>query len=271
MNWHVDAATAHRYAERDLDGMSSASVESHLAACSSCRGLVAEAVDVEQLAAVWARLDAALDAPRRSALERMLDRGGLGATTARLVTATSWHRWSYVAAALASLTLAVLASAHGGRATFATFLVVAPLGPLLATMTSYGRWVDPLHEVVAGTPTPALHLLLVRSVATIVPAILITAASIPWSLERGWLAAAWLLPSVALAGAVIALASWFRVETAAIAVGVAWVAVPLAARASGAGVLSVLGGPTQIAAITVAIAAAAVIAARRAAFDTGAR
>jgi hypothetical protein len=232
---------------------------------------VSTAVDAAPLAAIWGRIDAALDAPAKSPLERLLGHLGIGPASARLVTATDIHRWSYVLAVVISLGLAALASAHGGRSTFVTFLVVAPLGPLLATMTSYGRWADPLHEIVASTPTPALRLLLVRLLATTVPAIVLTAASVPWSLDRGWMAVAWLLPSVALAVAVIALSSWLSIETASCIVAGVWVATPVVVRLLDADVLGVLGGPTQIVSIAVAAAAAAAVVGRRSIFDYRAR
>lgn len=271
MSWHIDPTTARRYVDHDLDGVSAASVETHTTSCLACRALVTSAVEAAPLAAIWARIDDALDTPVPSPLERLLGHLGFGPASARLVTATSTHRWSYVFAVVLSLGLAVLASAHGDRSTFATFLVVAPLGPLLATMTSFSRWVDPLHEVVASTPTPALRLLFIRLLATAVPAIVLTAASIPWSLDRGWLAVAWLLPSIALAVAVIALSSWFSIEVATLAVGVAWVATPLIMRLWDANLLSVLGGPTQLVSVAVAATAAAVVVGRRSRFDYRAR
>ena len=271
MSWHIDPTTARRYVDHELDGVSAASVETHTTTCAPCRALVSSHVESGPLAMIWERIDAALDTPAPTPLERLLGRLGFGQATARLVTATNAHRWSYVFAVAISLGLAVLASLHGGRATFAMFLVVAPLGPLLATMTSFSRWVDPLHEVVASTPTPALRLLLVRLLATTVPAIVLTAASIPWSLDRGWMAVAWVLPSVALAVALIALSSWCSIEGAALTVAGVWVATPVVIRLFDANLLGVLGGPTQIMSVAVAAAASVVVIGRRSLFDYRAR
>jgi hypothetical protein len=91
--------------------------------------------------------------------------------------------------------------------------------------------------------------------------------SIPWLLERGWLAAAWLLPSLALAVGAIALSSWVRVEVAAIALGTAWVATPVILRLPVADLFDLFGAPAQIASILAAAVAIATTVARRHAFE----
>ena len=116
-------------------------------------------------------------------------------------------------------------------------------------------------------PTSPLRVLLLRVIAAVTPAIALTALSIPWLLERGWLAAAWLLPSLALAVGAIALSSWVRVETAAIALGTAWVAVPLVLRLPVADLFDLFGAPVQIASVVAAVLAVGVMVARRHAFE----
>lgn len=266
MSWHVDAATARRYASRRIDPTTAASVESHLMACSGCRALVGEAVDGPVLGAVWAALTEQIDRPALGHVERALVRVGCSEATARVIAATSRAKWSYLLAVAFSLLLAVIAARTPYEAYFCAFLVVAPLGPLMG-VAAVGRWSDPLYELTQTAPTPWLRILLVRTGAAVTPALVLTALSIPWLLERGWLATAWLLPALALALGALALSSWMSIEAAAVSIGVSWAAVLVGLRLPVAELLDLFAGPLQVVAFTVVVGSVAMTVLRRSSYD----
>jgi hypothetical protein len=265
MTWHVDAVTADRYASRQIDPTTAASLESHMMVCSGCRALVGEAVDGPVLDIVWAALTEQLDEPVLGLVERTLVRVGCTEATARIVAATSRARWSFLLAVAFSLLLAVIASRTPYEDYFGAFLIVAPLGPLMAA-AAVGRWSDPLYEVTLTAPLSSLRILLVRTAAAVTPALVLTALSIPWLLERGWLAAAWLLPALALTFGALALSSWMSIETAALTVGGSWAAVLIGLRLPVAELLDLFAGPLQVVALTVVAGSVVVTVLRRSSY-----
>jgi len=266
MSWHVDAVTAHRYASRRIDPMTAASVESHVMMCSGCRALVGDAVDGPVLDAVWTALTAQLDQPGVGHVERALVRVGCTEATGRIIAATSRARWSYLLAVAFSLLLAVIAARTSYEAYFGAFLIIAPLGPLMAVAV-VGRWSDPLYEVTQTAPTSWLRILLVRTGAAVTPALVLTALSIPWLLERGWLAAAWLLPALALALGALALSSWMSIEAAAMSIGGSWAAVLVGLHLPVVELLDLFAGPLQVVALTVVVGSVVVTVLRRSSYE----
>ena len=267
MTWHVDEPSAARYAARGLDATSAASVESHLLVCDRCRAAVGGEIDDVLLDSVWIALTDALDQPVVGAFERVLQRAGCSDATARIVAATARARWSFLLAVVSSLLLASIAAQSSSERYFGLYLIVAPLGPLVATAGAFGRWSDPAYVLVATSPTSSLRILLVRIVASVLPAIALTALSVPWVVDRGWLAIAWLLPSLALAAGALALSSWVDIERAAIGLGLAWLVPPMLLRLPVHRMLELLGTPTQVLSVLALVTAAGVVMARRDTFD----
>jgi hypothetical protein len=261
MNWHVGQETATRYAQQQLDPVSTASVEAHLLECEACRVLVgaeaSTAIGSLSLDALWDGIVDTIDQPRTGWVERLLRRAGLAETTTRLIAAAPRAQTAYVLAVALSLLLALIAGRTSHDDVFATFLLTAPLGPLFATAASFSRFADPAFELLGTVPTSPLRVLLTRTVAAVAPAIVLTGISFVWTAERGWLAAAWLLPSFALSAIALALSTWIAVERAALAVGVAWVAVPLVARTDVGALLDAFAA-IQVGSL-VALAAAVVV------------
>jgi hypothetical protein len=68
-----------------------------------------------------------------------------------------------------------------------------------------------------------VRLLLVRSLAVLVTSIAVALASGLLLLDQGWLAAAWLLPALALVTTTLALSVRFDPAQAGVAVGLGWV------------------------------------------------
>jgi len=268
MSWHLDAATATRYAGRTSDPATAASVEAHVMACDQCRTMVNASVDDVALAAVWADINDTLDAPRLGWVERALHAAGCSDATSRIVAATTRARWAYLFVVAFNIFVAIGSSRSGDAdAAFLLFLVLAPLGPLVATAGAFGRWSDPCHTVLRTLPTSTLRLILVRTVAGVVPAVVLTAATLPWLTDRGWLAVGWLLPALALALVALALSTWIDVERAALIVGGVWVVLPVALRVPVHEMLDVFAGPVQIVSTVAAAAGAAIAVARQSKFD----
>jgi hypothetical protein len=267
VTWHVDDTSAARYAARGLDATSAASVESHLLACDRCRATVGDQTDQVLLDSVWMALTDTLDQPAVGAFERVLQRTGCSDVTSRIVAATTRARWSFLVAVAASVVLAMIAAQSPSERYFGLYLVVAPLGPLVATAGAFGRWSDPAYSLVTTSPTPSLRILLVRIVASVVPAIVLTALSVPWVIDRGWLAIAWLLPSLALAAGALALSSWIDIERAVIGLGLAWLMPPTLLRLPVHRLLELLGTPAQLLSLLILATAAGVVTTRRNTFD----
>jgi hypothetical protein len=272
MSWHVDAVTADRYVRAETDRPTSASIEAHVVACSACQAIVGAAVDGGLLASVMKAIDDALDQPQLRSIERGLRRIGVSDTASRIVAATTRAHWAFLFVVAASVGLALLsASSSGNRGdlAFSVFLVVAPLGPLLATAAAFGRWVDPTYAITKSTPLPVLRIVLIRTVSGVVPAIVLTALATPLLIDRGWLAVGWLIPSLALASAVLALSSWLEVELATLLIVLVWIAVLLCMRLSDTEVVALFSGSLQLISLAVAAAASALTIVRRTHFDYG--
>ena len=100
-----------------------------------------------------------------------------------------------------------------------------------------------------------------------VPAIALTSLTVPILDERGWMAAAWLLPSLALSTAALALSTWIRVEAATLAVGAVWLATPVLVRPEPGQLIDLIAGRAQAVALVVVVVATAVVVVRRDTFE----
>ena len=267
VSWHVDPAAARQYADRRLDPVRAASVEAHLAMCVPCRTLVGSAVDAPLLAEVWAGVVADIDRPPTPRLVRVLRRFGVSESTARLSLGTTQARWSFLMAVSISLAFATVAAGSSRDEAFGAFLVISPMGPLAATVAAFGRFADPAQSIVATTPLSWLRVFFARMTTSVVPAVALTLVASIWLREKGWLATAWLLPSLALALGTLALATWTSFERAALAIGLCWLLPFAVLRAQGSEVLEVFGLPAQGAAVVVAVVAALLAITRRDQFD----
>jgi hypothetical protein len=258
MTWHLDQASASAYSTRRTDPAIAASVESHVMVCDQCRALVNANIDEPSLAAVWAEIQDELDRPRLSWIERALIALGCSDLTARTVGATARARWSYLAVVAFNVALAIAFSgADQQDLAFTAFLLLAPIGPLIATTTTFSRWADGAQRLLLTLPTSTLRMMMVRMAAAVVPAIALTALATPWVADHGWLAAAWLLPALALSMTTLALATWIEIEAAAVLVVGAWAGGALAIRLWAGDTLDAYAGPVQIVSV-LAVAAAAV-------------
>lgn len=265
-SWHAGSDLLERYAGSVLDDARAASIEAHLIECSYCREALARTSHSSlwggSLERMWEGVEDRLDPVRRGVIERLLTGSGVPEHTSRVLAATRSLRLSWFAAMAAALGFAVLA-AHGGPAGLLLFLVVAPLVPLAGVAAASGPGVDPTYEVGVAAPMPSSRLLLIRSTAVLAASLTLAAVASLALPQLDWWAAAWLLPSLALTLASLALSTFVGPVRAAVGVTTGWVLAVLATEFASSARLAAFRGTGQIAYLAVAAGAAVVLAGRR--------
>lgn len=215
-------------------------------------------VDPARIDRNWRAIQFELDAPRPGRLERALRFLRLPASLTRLVVATpALRRAWFVAIGLAMVVAAGPFDGTNTRENLFGLLLLAPLVPVLGVSFAYGVEADPAHEISVATPMRGLRLLLTRS--AVVLAVSTGLLSLVALLAPGTpaLAFAWLLPSLGLTTATVALMSFVAPRPAALAVTVLWVLGVLIARgaandllaaftAAGQGVMIALTGTSMV-------------------------
>ncbi|MGC4805982.1 hypothetical protein [Micromonospora sp. DT233] len=215
MTTHPSPALIARYADREarLDEVTMWSVELHLDTCSRCRALLAGGTTDDT----------------RALLDRVaagVDQGIVGgpAPAPRRRLAVLLHRWAaWQLAPWLGMTVAVLGCAVllGVLAPGLPSLValLAPVAPLPGVAVAWTRRYDPAWELIAGTPSAGLGMLLRRTaavLAVVVPALALASGGTGVSL------ALTLLPCLAFTALSIALGAFVGVRHAAVGIGAAW-------------------------------------------------
>jgi len=202
--WHLDHDLAERYTSGRAGRVLAASIEQHLIGCGACRDLLTPYVDSQRKDRVWAGVLERVQAPTPRPVERLLRRYGVADSTARLLAVTPTLRGSWVTGVVLVLVVAEL-SASNSPAGIALFMALAPVLPMISVAAAFGGEMDPSREMVGAAPYPMMRLLLVRT-AAVVASTLVPAAVLAFLLPGStWLAMGWLLPSLALTGAVLVL------------------------------------------------------------------
>ena len=264
-HWHVDEETLQHYSAGQVTAVIAASTEAHLTACATCRARLAPAVPAPRLDAIWRAVDDRVDEESLPWFERLLVRVGVGQDTARLLAATPSLTSSWLGALAAAIAFAAVAADVSSRGLFA-FLTVAPMLPVAGVAAAYGRHADPAYELAVAAPYSMLRLLLLRSVAVVSATIALTAVGGLILADRGWTAAAWLLPAIALTSVTLLLSSRVQPVTAATAVLGAWVVAVAVAWQATDSRLAAFGGAGQLAAAAVTVLCLAVLLTQRQAF-----
>jgi len=262
MTWHLDDDVLARYAAGTARTSEAASAEAHLVGCAQCRAAVTPHADPARLDTVFANLTDVLDMPRAGLVERLLRAVHVRPATARLLVATPALRTSWVLSIAGALAFAVAAVQQGSESRH-LFLALAPLLPVLGVAIAYGRDADPAYDVTVASPYGGFRLVLLRTaavVATTSVLTLLTAVVVP---DAG-LAAAWLLPALALTTATLVAATVWRPAASAAVVASCWLTVVVVAARTDADVSDARGQATY--AVLLAVAAA-VLAARRDRFE----
>ncbi|MFI6008742.1 zf-HC2 domain-containing protein [Streptomyces sp. NPDC051243] len=298
--WHASDALVTRYANGSLPEPDAWSLEKHLESCGSCAARASRAVRETPAGVVLAEVretvlraserEAAADTsaaapsrPLRRArfrVSRPLTSTPIGSRTARALWAAgpavrgAWSA-SVLGVALAAVLLARFADFAGARP---LLLAVAPAVPVAGVALSYGAHSDPLHEIAAATPSAGIRLVLTRTAAVLavsLPLLTVAGALLPSSGAPA--AAAWLLPGLALTLVSLALAGYLGFRAATAVTGGGWLCAVLApvltadgrltARLAGQVSAYLDGAPAQGGWAATAVLCAALLIARRSAYD----
>jgi hypothetical protein len=272
-DWHASPALLARFADdpASVDDMTASSTEAHLVICADCRRHLAASFDHSLVLTSWEAIADRIDRPRPVLAERLLHRVGIDSAAARLLAATPALQLAGLAAvvilAVAAVVLSRTVDAEG------PFLVLAPLVPLAAVAATFAPANDPAGEAAVGTPLHGVGLLVRRAVTVLLVTfglLGVAALALP---DLGPVAAAWVLPALALALGALAIGTWTRVEVAVTILAGAWLLSVwsvwwLAGRdvALAESVTFAVAG--QAAALLIAAAAVAVVVVRRDCFAT---
>lgn len=266
MTWHVDTTTLDRYLDGSLDRVAAASVETHVTGCATCRRQVP--AEPERDSGSWAAVFARVAAPSPTWAERAMRRMGVSAQSARLVvTPLSTGRSWLVATAVVLAFAVVTARAAIGAVPQLWVLLTAPLVPVAGVAAIYRSPLSRCRELELAAPFDGFRLLLLRTVTVTVSALAMSTIADLAVPSRG-LGAAWLLPSLALVLATLALGIRWPLPLAALAVGATWLAAVALATAAG-NTLLVFGAVGQTVHLALLLLAAVVLARRSDRFDLG--
>lgn len=224
-------------------------------------------IDPARLDANWRGIVAELDAPRPTWLERLLLRAHIPATVTRVVVATPALRRAWYLALVIVVVVGLGAARPDEPDTLFTLLVLAPLVPVLGVAMAYGPAADPAHEVHLATPVRGLRLIAIRATTVLVVAVLAIGLLSLMSPETRPMAAAWLLPSLALTSGTLAAMTVFQPRLACAIVGGIWFAGVLGSRVVTADDLAAFRPPAQLGALVVAVACVVIAVRRRDTFD----
>lgn len=277
MTWHVSEELLRSYHRATTDPTVESSVEAHIVSCATCQrsfsDIVAGGGGWLMVDEVWSRVVDAIDAPKRSLVERTATRLGLPEHTARLLLATPGLRLSWAASVLFAVTISLaLASGGDGADTILRIvhLLIAPVLPAAGVALAFAPAADPAYEVGAAAPTRGLRLVLLRT-AMVVAATVI--GGIPVVIGGGWswASVAWLVPAFAVASATLAISTVVpSVWTAAGLSVTAWVAFILVLQDPRSTGVEGAGAATQTVLLALVVAALAVVMVRGDAFARGA-
>lgn len=270
MSWHADPAELRAYAAGTLDDARAYSVEAHVLDCQTCRtGL---AVDPDRLASMWHSIAEVVDTPARSPVEGALVWLGVREHVARLLAATPSLRLSWLGSQ--ALVLAMAAAGitwRRGRIPEVPaellFLMVAAILPVIGIAIAYGPRVDPTYEVGLASPMPSFRLLMTRALAVLATSTVLAACASLAIPDLPWVSAAWILPSIGLAAATLAVSSFGRPLIASVAVIIAWLVVASAVAGGSADGLAMFRVPSQLVFVLLIGVSAAVLAVRRGSFE----
>jgi class 3 adenylate cyclase len=197
----------------------------------------------------------------RGPVEGVLVRIGVPDHVARLLAATPSLRVSWFGATVVALGFSILAAY--GKQDPLMFLVIAPLLPLGGVAAAFGPGVDPTYEIGLSCPVRTSRLLLIRATA-VLAATSFLAGLASLALPRlDWTAAAWLLPSLGLTIATLALATVMRPLWAVGTVAFLWVTGVVASEILSSVPDAAFRGPGQVTFFAVVVVAAPLFARRR--------
>jgi len=265
----VDQALVSRYWTGTLTRSEAVAVEHQLQRSPVWRDAVNRGADTARMTRNFDAIAAEVDAPRRGRIERGLTRVGVPEHIVRVMGATPIMRRAWLVASVLAL-LFGLAAANGERSAgdLTLLLALAPLVPVIGVGLAYGPGVDPAHEMTVVAPISGFRLLLLRAATVVGITVVLGGVASVFTADRGLIAAAWLIPALALCTATLGLSTWIPTRLAAAFVGATWLAVVIGFNSATDDAQQMFGPVGQIVSAVTAVAAGAVLYARRDAFDT---
>jgi hypothetical protein len=273
------------YAAGTVQAVAVWSVEAHLARCAPCRAALSAQIDTERLARNRSVLLARAAIGDGGRVRRVLGRCGLPDHVLGLLTATPSLRRSWLLSVIGVLAVVAGEAAAvryawagiGGHpvlagqvdpAVLVPFLLVGPLLVLAGVAAAFLPVFDPACQLAVAAPFSGFTLLLVRSLSALAAALVPVAAAGFFLPGPGWLPAALLLPSLALAVFALAAATVIGPRAAAVTAGILW-AVPALLLAVAHVPLLIVQPDAQIACAAAACACGVVLLVRRDRFEWG--
>jgi len=224
-------------------------------------------IDPNRVDSNWRAITAELDAPEPGRVEAMLRRLGVPASTTRLIAATPALRRSwYLAIGIAAI-VGLGAAGPGDRASLFALLTLAPTLPVLGVALAFGPSSDPMYEAQLATPTRGIRLVAIRAATVLVVSIAVIGTLALLDPDTRPMAAAWLLPALALTLATLATMTVLTPRRSAAVVTVTWFVIVSVVQAVASGNLAAFGVIGQVVALVVVIVAGGVVGARRDRFD----
>lgn len=231
--WHLDETTLRAYADGHPLSVVGPSVEAHLVECPQCRGRLGGVVSHESVDRAWVAIRTHIEAPRRTASERLMGWFGVSGESARLLSAVPAFRGAWLLGVLTVTLFAGIAALVAGEYGLSLFLIVAPLAPVAGVAASFGGNADPSRELAIVTPYPATRMLMLRTggvLATSIPVMVLFGLVVP---GPAWLGVAWLTPAAAGVILTLLLAPVFGSTLTGSTLGACWsLGVMSAARVS---------------------------------------
>lgn len=266
MTWHVTTAVVERYLGGTLDRAAAASVETHVTGCPACRSLLPD--DPTWVASSWNDVLSLAVAPTPGLIEQTFRRCGVPEHLARVIVTPVVARRAWLFATALAFIFAVFASRFDAGTTSQIWLLVtAPLAPVAGVALTFARRWSSVHDLELAAPFDTLRLLLIRS-STVTGVALVMAAIADLAAPSGGLAAAWLVPALALVVTTLALGTWFALPLAAFATSLGWLTMIGVTTVSGDALLA-FGATGQGGHLVVLLLAILVLAKRSRAFDPG--
>jgi hypothetical protein len=283
--WHAGEDLLASYNAGTVEPVVVWSVEAHLAGCARCRTALSAHVDADRLARNRSVVLVRAAFPDEGRVRRLLCRCGVPDHLLRLLAATPSLRRSWllsVVGVLAAMVGEATAVRYGwmrpgGRggmagyadpAILAPFFLVAPLLVLAGVAAAFLPAFDPACRLAVAAPFSGFTLLLVRTVSALAAALILVVGAALILPGPGWLAAALLLPSLALSALALAAATVLDPRAAAISAGALWTLTVLVLATSSVPSL-VAQRDVQVACAAVLCASAVVLLARRNRFEIG--
>jgi hypothetical protein len=221
-SWHIPTDVLSRYASEpgSVDDVTASSLELHLIECEQCRAFLSTSTDPTLLDWSWEAIADRIDVVKVMPVERVLRLLGFSDASARLVGATRALQVSWLAAMVAVVAVSVVLTHRVDTA--GPFLVVAPVIPLAAVVLAFLPGADPAGEAAAAAPMTSTGLVLRRAAAVLTVSFLVVAIGSVAVPGVDLTAVAWILPALGLSLSALALATWMRIETAALVLAGAW-------------------------------------------------